>query len=481
MQFGAKVKSMRTQRGVTQAQLAAELGISASYLNLIEHDRRPLTANVLIKLVKALDVDLAQFESDVDERLVLELQEVFGDLALENHVVPADDIREFARTLPGVADAVVALYQRYQNTQTSLTTVASQVTHNDELVGVDVARLPTEEVNDFVQRHLNYFPQLEEHAEDFWRKADLDEDDVYRGLHWFLEKHLGVQVRIDRSGERGHTLRRFDRTQRVLYLSELLPPRSRNFQMAHQAGMLLHYDDITQLTDDVTLTNPVSRSIARVVLANYFAAAVLMPYDKFHEAAIKERYDIELLGHRFRAGFEQICHRLTTLRRKGRSAIPFHMLRIDIAGNISKRFSASGIRFARFSGVCPRWDVCLAFLTPGMIRVQVSQMPDGATFFCVARTISKRLGGYPSTAPVHAVGLGCEISHARHLVYADGVDLDNVQAAVPVGVTCRLCDRLDCEQRAFPPLHHPLTVDEDSRGVSFYAPTPSSGNGQQPK
>lgn len=469
MQFGAKVKSLRTQRGMTQAQLAVQLGISASYLNLIEHDRRPLTANVLIKLARALDVDLAQFESDVDERLVLELQEVFSDLALENHAVPGDDIREFARTLPAAAEAVVALYQRYQNTQTSLSTVASQVTPNDDVLGVDVPRLPTEEVNDFIQRHSNFFPVLEERAEHFWQVAGLQEDDIYRGLCRMLEKDLGIQISIERAGGPGHKLRRFDRDQRVLYLSELLPPRSRNFQMAHQAGLLLYYDDIAQPTEDTTLTNPVSRSIARVVLANYFAAAVLMPYDRFHDAATKERYDIELLGHRFRASFEQICHRLTTLRRKDRPGIPFHMLRIDIAGNISKRFSASGIRFARFSGVCPRWDVCLSFLTPGMIRVQVSQMPDGTTFFCVARTISKRLGGYQSAAPVHAVGLGCEISHARHLVYADGVDLDNVQAAVPVGVTCRLCDRVDCEQRAFPPLHHPLAVDEDARGVSFYS------------
>jgi predicted transcriptional regulator len=207
-----------------------------------------------------------------------------------------------------------------------------------------------------------------------------------------------------------------------------------------------------------------------MVLANYFASAVLMPYQPFLEAARQERYDIELLGHRFRSSFEQTCHRLTTLRRPGAEGIPFHFVRADIAGNISKRFSASGLRFARFSGACPRWNVFAAFLTPGMIRPQLAQMPDGTSYFWIARTVTKESGGYHSPRTLLAIGIGCEVTHARKLVYADGVDLESREAAVPVGLSCRLCERMDCEQRAFPPLQHPLQIHENVRGVSFFSP-----------
>jgi len=245
---------------------------------------------------------------------------------------------------------------------------------------------------------------------------------------------------------------------------------SRNFQLAYQIGLLSQQEAIERYADAPLLTSAGSRALARVALANYFAAAVMMPYQPFLEAARSERYDLELLGHRFRASFEQTCHRLTTLRRPGAEGVPLHMVRIDIAGNISKHFSASGLRFARFSGACPRWNLFAAFLTPGMIRTQLSQMPDGTTYFWVARTVRKEGGGWHAPQKVHALALGCEVSHARKLVYADGVDLESREAVVPVGLTCRLCERMDCDQRAFPPVQHPLQVNENVRGVSFYAP-----------
>ena len=198
-----------------------------------------------------------------------------------------------------------------------------------------------------------------------------------------------------------------------------------------------------------------------------------MPYTAFLQAAQDERYDIDLLGHRFRASFEQTCHRLTSLRRPGAEGIPFHQIRIDIAGNISKRFSASGSRFPRFGGACPRWNVFEAFLTPGMIRPQLSQFPDGQVYFEVARTVRKASGGHRGPRAQYAISLGCEVSYAREMVYADGLDLTSREALVTVGPTCRLCDRMDCEQRAYPPVPQPLAVNEDVRGVSFYAP-PSS-------
>jgi predicted transcriptional regulator len=293
---------------------------------------------------------------------------------------------------------------------------------------------------------------------------------LYADLVAYLERRHGVRVRIERTQAMAGAVRRFDPARKVLALSEVLRRGSRNFQLAFQIGVLDAGAALDARATDPLLTSPESRALSRVALANYFAAAVLMPYDAFLEAARLERYDIELLGHRFRAGFEQVAHRLTTLRRPGAEGVPFHMLRIDIAGNISKHFSASGLRFARYGGACPRWNVFAAFLTPGMIRTQLQQMPDGATYFWVARTVRKEGGGYHAPRTVHALALGCEVEHARKLVYADGFDLASREAVVPVGLTCRLCERMDCEQRAFPPLQHPLQVNENVRGVSFYAP-----------
>jgi predicted transcriptional regulator len=197
-----------------------------------------------------------------------------------------------------------------------------------------------------------------------------------------------------------------------------------------------------------------------------------MPYAPFLEAAQDVRYDIELLGHRFRTSYEQVCHRLTTLSRPGAEGVPVHMVRIDVAGNISKRFSNSGFRFARFSGACPRWNEHAAFLTPSMVRVQLSEMPDGTRYFSVARTVRDNSGGFHAAHALHAVGIGCEVRYAKELVYADGIDLDT-QSANPIGVACRVCERLDCEQRAFPPLLEPLRIDENRRGRSFYVTMPT--------
>ena len=258
----------------------------------------------------------------------------------------------------------------------------------------------------------------------------------------------------------------------MLSLSEALPPWSRQFQVAHQIGLMEAQRDIEAILDRSHnfLTTPDSIKLCRIALANSFAAALLMPYDEFLRIAEDVRYDIELLQHHYTASWEQVCHRLTTLRRPGSSGVPFHFVRVDIAGNISKRFSASGLRFARYSGACPRWVVHAAFLTPGRVRTQLSKMPDGTAYFCVARTIRKSYGGYASGDSLMAVGIGCPVAEARKLVYADAYDLDNLEAAVPIGTTCRLCERLDCDQRAFPPLQHGLVIDENIRGRSFYVP-----------
>jgi len=469
--LGGKVRGLRRKEGLSQVQLAERLGISASYLNLIESDRRPLTAPLLIKLAQTFRLDVAEFAASDEARTISDLMELFGDPLFENHGLTNSDVRELAGASPNVARAVVALYHAFQAQKETL---AAQLEGADGSGSFDASRLPSEEVSDLIQRHMNHFPELEEAAENLWRLAQLDADDLYRGLTWHLKRTHGVEVRVVPLAESGGAVRRFDAARKELVLAEILAPRSRNFELAHQLCLLEHGDLLDAFAADPHLTTDASRAVARMALANYFAGAVLMPYERFLQACRQLRYDIELLGHRFRTSFEQVCHRLTTLQRKGSEGVPFHMIRIDVAGNISKRFSASGIRFARFSGACPRWNVFAAMSTPGMIRVQLSKMPDGKVYFCLARTVGKDSGGYHAPHAVQAIGIGCQAGYAKELVYAEGVDLENVGAAIDVGVTCRLCERLDCTQRAFPSIQHPLRVREGVRGVSFYAPVPES-------
>jgi len=468
--LGAKVRALRRRENLNQVQLAERLGISPSYLNLIENNRRPLPAAVLIKLAQAFRVELDTFATEGDARLVADLLEGFADPLFEGDNLSSTEIREMAIASPQAARAVLRLFRAYQGAREAAENLSSRLSDDEELAGATLSHLPSEQVSDLIQRHRNHFPELEAGAEEVWRAAKLNPEDLYSNLIGYLEKQLGVQVRIARSGTERGTLRRFDPEQKHLTLSELLPTRSRHFQLAHQIGLLTQKDALDRLVGDPQLTSDESRVLARVALANYFAGAVLMPYVPFLQAAREERYDIDVIGRRFRVGFEQVSHRLTTLRRSGAEGVPFHMIRIDVAGNISKRFSASGIRFPRFSGVCARWNIFAAFLTPGMIRIQISKMMDGATYFCLARTIHRDSGGYHAQHPVQVIGLGCRISDARALVYSDGIDLSNLENAVPVGVTCRLCDRTDCEQRTLPSLRYPLQIDENVRGISLYNP-----------
>ena len=468
--LGSKIRAKRRSRSLTQAELARRLGISASYLNLIEHNQRPLTAELLIKLAAEFGLELSDFAVDEDRRLAAHLMEAFADPVFEDHGINSADVRELASASPAIARAVLELYEQFQRARTSIAELAEQ-DYAAQQDGLGTG-LPSEEVNEFVQRNMNYFGELEGLAEQLWVDARLERGARFAGMARWLERQgYGVQLV---TGE-GRIVRRYDSDLRRISLSQGLAPASRNFQLAAQIALLCHHELLERLTDnDEGLTSASARTLARLVLANYFAGAVLMPYEGFLRAARSQRYDVELLVNRFGTSFEQACHRLSTLRRPGQEGVPFHMLRVDLAGNISKRFSGSGIRFARFSGACPRWNVFRAFQTPGMIRIQVSIMPDGQTFFCIARTVARSRGGYGAPRSTMAIGLGCPLDYASELVYADGMDLGDRGGMLSVGVTCRLCDRQDCEQRVLPSLQQPLNLREDVRGVSLFSDPESS-------
>jgi predicted transcriptional regulator/transcriptional regulator with XRE-family HTH domain len=470
--MGGKVRRLRQDRHLTQAQMAEQLGISASYLNLIENNQRPLTVPVLLKLAQHFSVDLDVFNAADDGQLLDDLMEAFADPLFDAQGIKAGDLRELVGVAPNVGRAVLSLYRATRGSQMATRPPESAAEGEDRMLELP-SGMPSEEVTDFIAQNGNHFPSLETAAQSLWGAQELSVETLHHDLARVLSARFAVDVAMMPASAMGNLLREYKPLQRRLCLSELLPVSSRTFQLAHQIALLGSRDEINKLAAKGKFTTDEADVLARQSLANYFAGAVMMPYERFREAARACRHDLDVLQHRFGASFEQVCHRLTTLRRPGAEGIAFHLIRVDIAGNISKRFSASGIRIARFGAACPRWNVYDAFATPGMLRVQVSQMPDGAAFFCVARTIAP--AGRPATRGPFgprvsqlAIGLGCPVAQARELVYADGVNLDDPQAMNPIGVSCRICERTNCVDRAMPALHHKLEIDENRRGVSAY-------------
>lgn len=467
MRIGGKIRRLRQEKRLSQVQMAAELGISASYLNLIEGDRRPVTVRVLLRLAERFQVDLATLTTESDERLTTDLMEALADPAFEDHDVKASDVRELVATLPNLAQAMLSLYQSHRQSGGAGELASSE----KEPV---LAALPSEEVSDFIEKRRNHFPELEAQAEGLWSDNQLALHTLQQDLVRVLAQRFAVDVEIVAADRMPQMLRSFNPLTRRLQLSEMLPLSSRTFQLAHQIGFLHCRKAIEMLAAGGRLTTPEADALARSALANYFAAAVMMPYARFLEAARSTRHDINILQHRFGASFEQVCHRLTALRRPGQEGIAFHLLRVDIAGNISKRFSASGLHIARFGAACPRWNVYDAFATPGMVRVQVSRMPDGQTYFCLARTLRPpgrptARSGFAERGGLLSIGLGCSVTYAREIVYSDGLHLEDPQIVTPIGVSCRTCPRTDCADRASPSLSQRLEIDENRRGLSTLA------------
>jgi predicted transcriptional regulator/transcriptional regulator with XRE-family HTH domain len=472
--MGPKVRSLRQKAGLTQAALAERLGVSASYLNLIEHDRRALPSALLIRLAQILDLDLKAIGVGQDPKVVGDLMEVFADPLFEEAKPSEDEVREIAAASPGISRAVVQLHHAYTAAHASAQTLAAEVLDRQDLPGMGRAGLSSEQVTDFIQSQRNHFPALESEAERVWKDGHLEGEDLFAALCRHLETRHKVTVQVQELGEMSGALRRYDPEHRVVQLSEVLRRGSRNFQLAYQIGLLECSGTLDALVRDPLLTSEESRVLGRVSLANYFAAAVLMPYAEFLAAADQERYDLDLLQHRFRVNFEQVCHRLCTLQRRGAEGVPFFMVRTDRAGNISKKFSANAVPLPRFGGLCPLRNVHAAYLQPNTLQAQISRQPEGTVFFSIARTIRKHRGGFHAPEILYAIELGCEIEEARRLVYTDGIDLANPAGVVPVGTTCRLCERMDCRARAFPSIQTPLSVNENIRGVSFFAPASDS-------
>lgn len=474
--MGPKLKRLRRDQGMTQARMAERLGISPSYLNLMENNQRPVTVPLLLKIGQAFDVNLQAFAADDDARLVSALQEVFGDPLLDGSDVDRDELFSMATESPAAARGMLALYRAYRDLREARELADADAALNQR-AEPQAGGSALDAIRDLFDDNHNFFPELEAAAEEIWQAGGLEVGNLYQGLSDYLDRTLGVRVRLMPIEVMGPIRRRYDQHGRRVLLSEMLPMSGRIFQLALQIALLRHRQLLDRLAEDAGPVEDDTRGLARSGLANYLAGAVMMPYDRFHRAAVSVRYDLEILQHRFAASLEQVCHRLTTLQRPGAKGVPFFMIRVDKAGNVSKRYSANRLHFARFGGACPRWNVHDAFRWPGRLHTQVSEMPDGQRYFSVAATVTKAGAGYRMPGQVYAIALGCEIDHAPQLVYADGVDLMSDEIAVPIGLHCRLCERPDCTQRAYPPAHRPLSLDEHQRGPTAYVFGGSPGSG----
>lgn len=456
---------------MSQAELARALAISPSYLNQMEHDARPLTVPVLLRLTETFGVDPGFFAEHDTGRLLADLREALADDLSAARVSPGD-LSALASRLPAVADVLLDLGRRNQALTERLADVADG---RGGLPDLTRQRAPHEEIREFFYRRRNYLHTTDLAAERLAGALGIRPGEVRTALARRLSDHH--HVRIDTvpgpstgtgtgagpgAGAAGDRLHHYDPVRRTLWLSSRLRPGQQAFRMATQLALLEHGEGISELAAEDYEPDSPTWSLARIGIANYFAAALVLPYEPFHTAAEHVRYDIERLTGLFGLGYETVCHRLSTLQRPRHRGVPFSFVRVDRAGNLSKRQSATGFHFSRAGGTCPLWNVYEAFASPGRIHVQVAAMPDGRRHLWTARAVTRHGGGWGEPGKTYAIGLGCELRHAARLVYSDGLDLGNAAAATPIGMGCRVCERLECPQRAAPPLGRALAVDENT-------------------
>ena len=464
--LGVKLKTLREQRGLTQAALAQALKLSPSYVNQLENNERPLSVAVLLRLQSALGVDLQFFSEDDEARLFAQLHEIVAETPVPGGV-PESELRTLVQQMPGMAQLILRLHGRARGAEQRVSNLGG----GERGAPLAAGPGPHEEVRDFFYAHHNHMDALDRAAEALATGLGGDEAGItplsQQDLAQRLEAHLITAHRIQVQLVADERLRRYEPAQRLLLLSESLSPGQRAFQLATQLAYLECGAEMDRLIASASFS-PEAAALARIGLASYFAGAVVLPYRAFLSAAQALRHDIALLAKRFGVSFETVCHRLSTLQRREARGVPFFFVRVDRAGNISKRQSATDFHFSRSGGTCPLWNVYEAFGQPGRVLTQVARMPDGRSYLWIAHCELRATGGYGSPAREFAIGLGCDLRHAEQLVYAKGLDLGDPDSATPIGPGCKLCEREGCAQRAFPALGKHLRIDENERTAEPY-------------
>ncbi|MFP4305134.1 helix-turn-helix domain-containing protein [Rhodosalinus sp.] len=457
--IGPHLRRLRQERGETQAQMARALGISTSYVNLLENNERSVSVPVMLRLFEVYGVDWRAIAEDDGATRLADLRTALQDPLFEQGRPDLPQLRAALVHAPGLVESFLALYRAFQ-------AATDQITAADPSAEPLLAASPEALVHDFFRRNRNHFPELEAAAEAFW-DGPPPIDEVYSHAKARLRERLGIATRVVPVEELPNALRTFDEARGEILLSQALDHPNRVFQLIHIAGLVEQRDLLDALLDRSGITDPQGAARCRVELANYFAAAVLMPYAPFLEEARGSKYDMDHIATRFGVSFEQACHRATTLQRDGAQGVPFFFLRVDKAGNVTKRFNSTSFHLAERGGACPRLDVHTSFRTPGRIVPQFVEMPDRSQFFVVSRTVDRPTFARHTQDIRLAVAMGCAIEHAAEIGYAEGFRVAGAQMT-PVGINCRICPRANCDQRA----HHAAIlarpVDARRRGATRY-------------
>lgn len=463
--IGPKLRELRQARKLTQAEMAGELGVSASYINLIERNQRPASLKFLITLSDKFGLNWRDLTNTDSTVALSDLRQITKDAAFGERLPDVEELRSALEGSPNLINGIVNIYNAYRAYGERLAEQNEFISANhdaDSGLGVE------QSVHDFFRNNNNYFGEIEKCAEKCYQVFISDREENYTSLKTHLTGTLGVQVKLVRDEILGSSLRYYDRDKKQLLLSDGLDHQNKIFQLAHMIALIEFADVLNEQLPKSILGNELASSRCRVELANYFASAIIMPYGEFYDEAARTKYDIERLASYFSVSYEQVCHRLTTLQKPGKRGVPFFFLRIDRGGNVSKRFNVTPIQLARFGGACPKLDVHYCFRVPGRILTQTVEMPDHSRYLTVNRTVDRPSIRYSTEDKRLAISLGCPVEYAPELIYGREQDSVSTQTVTEVGVNCRLCPRHSCQQRAHDPFHSTLTIDEDRRGVTHF-------------
>ena len=472
LKIGPKIKAFRRQLGLQANKLAEELGISPSYLNLIESGKRKIDGNLLLKVCEKLNIELSHLTSKTDINLENTLSEILDDKLFEDLDILSPEVKDLVETNPKIGKAIVRLGDILKKKDHEM--INKIETISGKIVGNKKNSFPGEVIADFLQENKNYFPKLEEFANKVFEKVHKNNRTRYIALCDYLKSEYEITVKDIIPEEDKPFSKIYHKSKKELLLSDYNSLETKKLHAAAQIAQEGAIKEIEVYLSNFTFPSDESKKLTKVALLNYCGAAILMPYKLFQYECKKLKYDLELLQNTFATSFEQVAHRVTCLQDPKLPGIPFHFLRVDMAGNISKRFSLSGIEIPRYGGACPRWNVYSALTRPGVIQAAVSKMTNGEKYVCIARTVEKGIGRFGQSKSILSIGLGCEAKYAKDFVYTENININDKSTEIPIGVSCRTCDRLDCSQRAFPPLHKKFDVDINSRGVSVYVGDKSS-------
>lgn len=450
--IGPKLRELRQQRDLTQAQLAAQLGVSASYVNLVEHNQRSASVKFLVKLSEKFGLEMLELTNSDNSNQLSDLRRMSQDPAFGDAKPDVEELRAALDHSPKLVEGALKIFNAYKTFGERLAEYGEATSARDSTLSIEQG------VHDFFRNNNNYFAALEECAEQCQVQEIADRHELYGALRAHLRQHLGVEVIHVQNEILGNTLCQFDSRKSQIQISDALDHTNKVFHLAHQIARIEFAELLVEQLPSFLRDNAQAAERCVTELANYFAAAMIMPYEKFHKAAIDARYDVDLLATRFSVSYEQICHRLTTLQRPGRRGIPFFFLRIDRGGNVSKRFNATPIQLARYGGACPRLDVHYCFRVPGRILTQVAEMPDHSRYLTINRTVDRPAVRYSTEDKRLALSIGCPVEYAKETVYGLDIDVNNPRTITPIGVNCRQCPRTNCLQRAHDPFHIDLQL-----------------------